>query len=174
MQSARLRALNPGADQLPVRHGDIAPDLLFEAGLYNPESKSLDVRRWLREEAYGDSHEHDHEHHDVNRHDERIRAFCMTIDEPLAWNSVVTWLELLANYRGEDMLRVKGILNVEESEAPIVVHGVQHLFHPPVQLDSWPSEDRRSRVVFITRDMDAGTVESMLSALSDSRNVKVV
>ncbi len=173
---ARLRALNPGADQLQVRHGDIAPGLLFEAGLYNPESKSLDVRRWLREEAYGDSHDHDHEHehHDVNRHDERIHAFCMTIDEPLAWNSVVTWLELLANYRGEDMLRVKGILNVAESEAPIVVHGVQHLFHPPVQLDSWPSEDRRSRVVFITRDMDADTVESMLSALSDARNVKVV
>ena len=94
--------------------------------------------------------------------------------DPLPWNSVATWLELLANYRGEDMLRVKGILNVEESDKPIVLHGVQHLFHPPVQLDAWPSEDRRSRVVFITRDMDEDTVQGMLDALSDARNVKVV
>ncbi len=182
----RLRGLNPGASQLPVSFGDISPELLFEAGLYNPESKTLDVARWLREEAYGDDdhhghdhghdhhHDHDHDHQDVNRHDERIRAFCMTIDAPLPWNNVATWLELLANYRGEDMLRVKGILNVEESERPIVVHGVQHLFHPPVQLDAWPSEDRRSRVVFITRDMDEETVRGMLDALADARNVKVV
>ncbi len=176
----RLRGLNPGAEQLPVSFGDIAPGMLFEAGLYNPASKTLDVARWLREEAYreddehGYDHEHDHDHRDVNRHDERIRAFCMTIDDPLPWNSVATWLELLANYRGEDMLRVKGILNVEESDKPIVLHGVQHLFHPPVQLDAWPSEDRRSRVVFITRDMDEDTVQGMLDALSDARNVKVV
>ena len=176
----RLRGLNPGAEQLPVSFGDIAPGMLFEAGLYNPASKTLDVARWLREEAYreddehGHDHEHDHDHRDVNRHDERIRAFCMTIDDPLPWNSVATWLELLANYRGEDMLRVKGILNVEESDKPIVLHGVQHLFHPPVQLDAWPSEDRRSRVVFITRDMDEDTVQGMLDALSDARNVKVV
>ncbi len=176
----RLRSLNPGAEQLPVSFGDIAPGMLFEAGLYNPASKTLDVARWLREEAYreddehGHDHEHDHDHRDVNRHDERIRAFCMTIDDPLPWNSVATWLELLANYRGEDMLRVKGILNVEESDKPIVLHGVQHLFHPPVQLDAWPSEDRRSRVVFITRDMDEDTVQGMLDALSDARNVKVV
>ena len=183
--SNRLKDLNPGARISYAEHGEIDPEVLFEAGLYNPESKSLDVQRWLKDEAYaaGDgpehdpdhAHAHDHGHeHDVNRHDERIRAFCMTIEKPLPWNSVATWLELLATYRGEDMLRVKGILNVEESEKPVVIHGVQHLFHPPVQLDAWPSEDRQSRIVFITRDMSRETVEGMLEALGDARNVKVV
>ena len=175
--SNRLKDLNPGAGISYAEHGEIDPEVLFEAGLYNPESKSLDVQRWLKDEAYAanDADEHDHGHeHDVNRHDERIRAFCMTIEKPLPWNSVATWLELLATYRGEDMLRVKGILNVEESEKPVVIHGVQHLFHPPVQLDAWPSEDRQSRIVFITRDMSRETVEGMLEALGDARNVKVV
>src|SRR5690606_11394535 len=126
---------------------EIEPAALFGAGLYQPESKTLDVQRWLNEEAYaaaqGDGHGrgHDHHHHegghghdhaalDVNRHDDSIRAFCLYIDEPLPWNLAVTWLEMLANYRGQDMLRVKGLLNVVESDTPIVIHGVQHLFHP--------------------------------------------
>ena len=98
----------------------------------------------------------------------------MSFEEPLAWNSIAGWLELLATYRGEDLLRVKGILNVAESEKPVVIHGVQHLFHPPVQLPEWPSEDRRTRIVFITRDMSRETVASMLEALGEARSVKVV
>jgi len=190
--SARLKELNPGAEIGSAAFGEIDPKVLFEAGLYNPETKTLDVQRWLKEEAYAEPHGHEHGHHqhddghghvhgregqdphDVNRHDHRIRAFCMTLDEPLAWNNVATWLELLATYRGEDMLRVKGILNVQESDKPVVIHGVQHLFHPPVQLEAWPSEDRRTRVVFITRDMDEATVKGMLDALADAGSVKVV
>jgi G3E family GTPase len=199
--TGRLKALNPGAAVTSAAFGEIDPKILFEAGLYNPETKTLDVQRWLKEEAYAGAHDHDHGHghdhehrhehghhghdhghghegqdpHDVNRHDARIRAFCMTLDEPLPWNNVATWLELLATYRGEDMLRVKGILNVKESaDKPVVIHGVQHLFHPPVQLDRWPSEDRRTRIVFITRDMEEATVREMLDALADAGSVKVV
>lgn len=188
---ARIRALNPAAPQFRAAHGEIDPAVLFNAGLYNPESKTLDVQRWLKEEAYAeqgaghdhdDDHDHDHDHaheqgddhahgpdhaHDVNRHDASIRAFCVHLDEPLPWQTVATWLELLATYRGDDLLRVKGVLNVEESETPVVVHGVQHMFHPPVQLDAWPDEDRRSRIVFITRNLDAATVDGMLSALTE-------
>ena len=143
---ARLKALNPAAPQFRAAHGEIDPAVLFNAGLYDPESKTLDVQRWLKEEAYAQaagSHGHDHDHahdqghdhaHDVNRHDESIRAFCVYLDEPLPWQTVATWLELLATYRGDDLLRVKGVLNVEESETPVVVHGVQHMFHPPVPL----------------------------------------
>lgn len=177
---ARLRALNPAAPILRAVMGEIEPAALFDAGLYNPESKSLDVQRWLKEEAYETAHEHEHDHdhgghahghghgehtHDVNRHDDRIRAFCLRLERPLPWDTVATWLELLANYRGQDLLRLKAILNVEESDKPVVVHGVQHLFHPPVTLDAWPDEDRASRLVFIVRDMTPDTVKSMLSAL---------
>lgn len=171
----RLAALNPSAPLLDAAAGEARPARLFDAGLYNPETKSLDVRRWLREETYADdsggSHDHDHDHghgaheHDVNRHDDQIRAFCVRLDEPLAWRSLATWLEMLTAYRGPDLLRVKGILHVLESETPVAIHGVQHIFHPPVQLDAWPDDERGSRIVFITRGMEPGTVEEMLRAL---------
>jgi len=175
--SRRLRDLNPAAPLHTAAHGEIEPSLLFNAGLYDPETKTQDVQRWLREEAYADDdvhshHDHGHDHdghghqHDVNRHDDSITAFCMYIDDPLPWSDVATWLELMTTYRGDDLLRVKGLLNVAESDKPVVVHGVQHMFHPPVQLPEWPSEDRRSRLVFITRDLDRSVVESMLTALT--------
>jgi G3E family GTPase len=169
----RLNALNPAAPIFPASHGEIDPGVLFDVGLYNAETKSMDVQRWLREEAYADAdadadhgHDHGHHHHDANRHDDQISAFCVYIDDPLPWQQVATWLELLTTYRGDDLLRIKGLLNVEESETPIAVHGVQHMFHPPVQLDRWPDDDRRSRIVFITRDLSRKTVEDMLKALN--------
>ena len=88
----------------------------------------------------------------------------MTIDEPLAWDAFATWIETLITLRGPDLLRIKGILNVRESDAPVVVHGVQHVFHPPVRLEAWPSDDHRSRIVFITRDVSRETIEAMYEA----------
>jgi G3E family GTPase len=172
--TARLKELNPAAPLFTASHGEIDPELLFNVGLYDAESKTMDVQRWLREEAYAEAEDgHDHHHHnDKNRHDDHISAFCVYIDEPLPWQQVATWLELLTTYRGDDLLRIKGLLNVEESETPIAVHGVQHMFHPPVQLPAWPDDDRRSRIVFITRDMTRDVVESMLTALND-RSVTV-
>ncbi|MCW5729191.1 MAG: GTP-binding protein [Alphaproteobacteria bacterium] len=180
---ARLRALNPGAPVRPVTHGEVEPEELFNVGLYDPSRKSLDVQGWLRAEAYeggGHDHGHDHHHHDhehdhdhehehgrqdVNRHDARISSFCLTIDRPVEWSQLAYWLDLLASYRGDDLLRVKGILNVAGSDRPVVVHGVQHLFHPPVQLEAWPDADRRSRIVFITRDIPRATIEQTLNAM---------
>ena len=179
----RLQKLNPAAPLFPISFGEIEPARLFDAGLYDAKTKSVDVERWLKEEAYAEAHGHGHAHHDhghahghdhqhdsrhgldVNRHDDKIRAFCVTHDEPLAWETVSLWLELMTAYRGPDLLRIKGILNVSEAEGPVVVHGVQHVFHPPVVLEQWPSEDRRSRLVFITRDLDRGVVEEMLATL---------
>ncbi|MFP6747445.1 MAG: GTP-binding protein [Alphaproteobacteria bacterium] len=162
-----LRGLNPAAGIHRVANGDIDPDLLFNAGLYDPETKTLDVRRWLRAEAYGEDQGPGHDHgHDVNRHDDQIQAYCVYLDERLPWEQVASWLELLTTYRGDDILRIKGMLNVKESETPVVVHGVQHIFHPPVQLDAWPDDDRRSRIVFITRDLSRSVVENMLAALT--------
>ena len=86
----------------------------------------------------------------------------LTFDQPLKWEPFALAIEVLLSMRGENLLRVKGILNIEESETPLVIHGVQHLFHPPVTLPEWPDEDRRSRVVFITRDLSKQAVESLL------------
>lgn len=171
---ARLRTLNPAAPILPVLQGVIEPDRLFEAGLYNPATKSLDVQRWLNAEAYGDrhahhGHQHAHHHghgHNVNRHDDHIRATCLTFDEPLRTEAFERWIDILTSLKGQDILRVKGIVHLADHPRPIVVHGVQHLFHPPVELDDWPSEDRRTRLVFITRDITADQLRGTLSLMT--------
>jgi G3E family GTPase len=175
--SARLRALNPGAPLLVAPHGEIAPAELLDCGLYDATRKHPDVRRWLDAEAFaGQDHQHGHghghghhHHHDVSRHDARIHSFCLTFDEPLPWDGISTWLEVLTMTRGESVLRIKGILNLEGQDRPIAIHGVQHLFHPPVKLAAWPEgDDRRSRLVFILRDLDRATVEKGLRAFAES------
>ncbi len=171
----RLHRLNPAAPILRAVEGAIDPSGLFDAGLYNPATKSLDVQRWLHEEAYADRHhhghdhreDHDHRHHeplDRNRHDERIRAFCLRFERPLDWAKFVDWIEMLISLHGANLLRVKGILNVAGSEGPVAIHGVQHLFHPPVELGSWPGADRASRLVFITRDIEEASLAKGLAA----------
>ncbi|MBK1658049.1 CobW family GTP-binding protein [Paracraurococcus ruber] len=168
----RLRALNPGAPLLNALHGDIEPEALLDCGLYDATRKHPEVRRWLDAEAWqaqGHGHDHHHHHHDANRHDARIHSFCLTFDEPLPWDGLATWLEVLSMTRGESVLRIKGILNLVGEDRPVAIHGVQHLFHPPVKLAAWPEgDDRRSRLVFILRDLDRGTVEKGLRAFAGS------
>ncbi|MGF1594524.1 MAG: CobW family GTP-binding protein [Kiloniellaceae bacterium] len=172
---ARLRALNPAAPIYPVTQGEIDPALLFNAGLYDPATKTADVQAWLKAEAYGQAHEHGHEHehghghhhHDVNRHDDSIRAFCLTYEKPLDWDRFNSWVEMLITLYGSDILRIKGILNVGGVEQPIVIHGVQHVFHPPARLAAWPDGDRRSRLVFIVRDLKPEMFEHTLKAFNE-------
>lgn len=171
----RLRRLNPAATLITASFGEVDPASLFDAGLYNPETKTADVQRWLREEAYaaeagghqhdGHHHAHDHHHHDdVNRHDDRIRAFCIRYEKPIVWDAFVEWVDALVSVHGANVLRMKGILNVEEAEGPVAVHGVQHVFHPPAVLDAWPDGERVSKLVLITRDIGQKPLEEMLNA----------
>ncbi len=165
---ARLRALNPGAPLLRAAHGAVDAGVLFGLGLFDPQTKTVEVQRWLQDEAIaahdGDEHEH-HGHHDVNRHDERIAAFCITRERPISWAALSGWLDALASMRGDDLLRVKAIVALaDRPEQPVVLHGVQHLFHPPVLLPQWPSADRRTRIVFITRDLPREMIEASLAA----------
>lgn len=163
----RLRALNPGAPLLDALHGEVEPEALLDCGLYDATRKHPDVTRWLDAEAW-QAHGH-HHHHDPNRHDARIHSFCLTFDAPLPWDGLATWLEVLTMTRGESVLRIKGILNLEGEARPVAIHGVQHLFHPPVKLACWPEgDDRRSRLVFILRDLDRATVEKGLLAFAES------
>ncbi len=172
---ARIAAANPAAPRITVVDGDVDPGLLFNAGLYDPETKTADVAGWLRDEAYGDDHHHEHEHHhhdhghDVNRHDDQISSFCVTYDEPLRLDALEQWFDTIMMLKGPDLLRIKGIVNVAEMDKPVVIHGVQHVFHPPAVLDAWPSEDRRTRIVFITRDVERKAIEDTLTWFSDER-----
>lgn len=195
----RLRTLNPGARQLQPQVGQIAAAELLDAGLFKPGEKVPDVARWLNEEAFAEKarHEHDHHHghhhhghhhhghehhghdhhghgheHDVNRHDDHIRAFCFTFDEPIDPVLFDEWLSLLVGFKGPNILRIKGILNLKGEALPTVIHGVQHIFHPTATLPQWPSEDRRSRIVFITRDVERATIERSFDAFMQAQAIE--
>ena len=169
----RLTTINPAAPIIECEHGEIDPLKLFDAGLYNPLTKTADVARWLKEEAYMDTeghipkHDHDHHHHshDVNRHDDHIKSFSIYFDEPLKWGKIAGSLDMLAQTHGANILRIKGLINVEEiDEQPVVVHAVQHMFHPPAKIDAWPTSDHRSRLVFIVKDIDRDIIEGALNS----------
>jgi G3E family GTPase len=156
----RLRGLNPAAPVIQALNGAVDPAGLFDIGLYNPATKSLDVQRWLNEEAFEDHH-HDHGA-DLSRHDDHINSFVFTLDHPIAESALTKWLEMLVAFQGPDLLRVKGIVNVAGHAEPLVIQGVQHIFHPPVPLDAWPSDDRRTRIVFITRGLEEAVLRKTL------------
>lgn len=166
-----MRRLNPGAVILDRNDPQFDLKHLFDTSLYDPATKGFEVQRWLNAEAYMDgehSHQHHHGHHhhghehdyDVNRHGENIRAFSLILDEPIDIMAFTVALELLIANQGADLLRVKGIVNLtEKPEKPVVIHGVQHILHEPIWLDAWPSADRRSKIVFITRNIAKETIE---------------
>lgn len=181
---ARLREINPAAPVIYASHGKVSPSALLNAGLFNAETKHPDVARWLREEAYhdhdhghgqghhndhdhdhGHDHGHGHHHHDPNRHDDRIRAYSLTFEQPVEWEAFVSAMEMLIAHRGADLLRMKGLLNLADEDRPVVVHGVQHVFHPPASLAAWPDGDHRSKLVFITRDIPRSLLERLFSEI---------
>ena len=132
-------------------------------GLYDPERKIPDVKKWLAAESYaGDHHHH---HHDVNRHDDHIGSFVLTADEAIPAGTLDMFLELLRATHGAKLLRLKGIVKLAEMpDTPVVVHGVQHIFHPTARLERWPDDDHRTRLVFITRDLPERTVRELFEA----------
>lgn len=182
---ARLRALNAAAPIQRIIAGQCEPATLFGAGAYDPNSKGKDVIAWLAAERYEQKHHghghgdhghdhqhghgsgHDHHHHDVNRHDDHIRSICLTIDQPLPEDVVVNWVGVLTMFSGPELLRLKAILNVSGEDRPVVLHAVQHVLHPAYLLDEWPGKDRRSRIVFIVRDMTGDTLAGMIKMLTD-------
>jgi G3E family GTPase len=169
---ARLAALAPAAKI--VEAAQAQADNLLDAGLFGLEGKIPDVARWLNAEslttAPSQNHaHHDHAHHghahDPNRHDARIRAFCLTSDKLLPASSFDVFLDMLRQVHGPHMLRVKGIIGLtDDPDRPVVIHGVQHVFHPPVRLERWPDADRRARIVFILRDLAPDHVRGLWDA----------
>jgi G3E family GTPase len=151
-----LATLNPGAPTLRVVRGQIEVAQLFA-------STSSDARRTPEIDAWlGDASAHGHVHHDAE-----IRAFTVVRAAPIRAVALTLFLEALAEHCGADLMRLKGIVNIAESpERPAVIHGVQHVFHAPAWLDGWPSADRTSRMVFITRRISRRWVEVLLDAVN--------
>ncbi|HEU5019460.1 MAG TPA: GTP-binding protein [Pseudolabrys sp.] len=170
---AAVLALNAGARLHRSAGNDVFRFAdLAAADVYDPAAKSSDVAAWLNAEAYrygaDEGHGHRH-HHDVNRHDADIGSFCLSYAEPLHWEHVANWLDALVMAHGDQLLRVKGILSIAGRDKPIVVQAVQHLFHPPQELDEWPGGERRSQIVFITRALPREFVVEVLETIRQKR-----
>ncbi len=161
--TARLKALNMAADVVVAQFGALDVEALLSADLYDPSRKGKEVARWLAEEERAELADHEHDGHlDRNRHGSRIHSFCLIYDKPLDWTVFGIWLTMLLHTHGQDVLRVKGILNVAGVDTPVVINGVQHIVHSPFHLAAWPDDDRRSRIVFIVRDLaQARILESL-------------
>lgn len=186
-----ITALNPRATVSDVdTPGLVGPGLLAN-GLYDPGSKIADVGRWLREEAHdhghkhhhdhghheyehGHHHDHDHQHtHDVTRHDATIRSFSIVHNRAIDPMALDMFIDLLRSAHGEKLLRMKGIVQLSSNpDRPVVLHGVQSVFHPPERLAAWPdTSDRRTRLVLITKDLPEAFVRDLFDAFTGTPKI---
>lgn len=185
--TARVRALNPRAPLIDGDSDEAGRSALFACGLYDPSSKIADVGRWLQDEVHHDDrhhhdhhdhgdhhhdhdhdHEHHHHHHDGNRHGGDIRSFSIVHDRPIEPMALDMFIDLLRSAHGEKLLRMKAIVAVaDRPDRPLVLHGVQNVFHAPERLDAWPDpNDRRTRMVLITKGLTEDFVRDLFDAFT--------
>ncbi|MDR1518879.1 MAG: GTP-binding protein [Planctomycetota bacterium] len=160
----KLTALNPMAMLLESRDGASLWPVLFDIDPFNPETKSEEVRNWLRRlpeiENRGHDYDHDHGHeygdgHRRAHHGKAITTFSVRTEKPLDWTAFAVWLSALVHRHGKNILRIKGLLNVPGARGPVVLNTVQKYITPPTHLDEWPDDDRSSRIVFIAQNLPA-------------------
>lgn len=151
----QLQALNPQAQQLIAVRGVLDPAALSGLSLPRARIDEATLARWL-----GPVDLPTHAEHATG-----ISTFCVWFDAPFSWASLAAIIQVLTTLRGPDLLRVKGLVHVVDAPGPVVVQGAQHLFHEPATLEAWPSDDHRSRLVFITRGLERHTIESLFQAI---------
>jgi G3E family GTPase len=144
------------AENLKVRLQQLNP----RAGIEVAVSGALDPRRVV-EPAAGERSGFVAE----AAHSDGVSSFVIQQDQPIEWLNFARSMETLIALRGADLLRVKGILNVAGCKGPVVVQYVQHLAHPPVELEVWPDQNRASRIVFITRNIAERDVKALFGAV---------
>ena len=179
----RLAALNPRAPVIAASEQQALSASLLSCGLYDPATKSADVRRWLGEEATHAHHDHDHDHghdhhhhhhdhdgsgdHGHHRHDARIRSLSLRHPGTLPYSAIETFLDILLSTQGDNLLRLKGIVELaEDPSRPLVVHAVQRMLHPPARLPAWPDAERGTRLVVIAIDVSEDYVRRLFAAVA--------
>ena len=162
----RIRTINPKVTIIKSNMNSVPVEKLLGLNDYNPQNKDWNVREWLEiEKNKSSKHLHHHHDHDVNRHGDDIETFAMVTSQPVSMTSVNFFLELLMSQMGENILRIKGILNIKGQECPAVIHGVQHIFHPLEWLEKWPSQNKQSRLVFITKKINKDTIDDLFKII---------
>ena len=162
---AELALVNPSAPCLALDAVQLDARHLLGADAFDMASKSGEVAHWLqatRQRKYLSLGSTGAQGANANVHRD-IVAFALDLPEAVDWTVFSVWLSLLLHAHGAQILRVKGLLNVEGADAPVVVHGVQQLVHPPSHLERWPTDDHTSRLVFIVRGLEPQRIQESLT-----------
>jgi G3E family GTPase len=168
LKNALLR-INPAARVFDVNASEFDANSLLISGVADPETKLAEVRHWLKSTS---DHAHCHKENHGNgkhihlggNHSVDIQSFSLRVEEEIDWTAFGIWLTLLLHRHGTKILRVKGLLRVSDASGPIVLHGVQHVIHPPVHLDEWPDDDHASRIVFVVQGIAPALLHRSLMA----------
>ncbi|MGI9421208.1 MAG: GTP-binding protein [Geminicoccaceae bacterium] len=176
-----LKALNPPAPVHRARHGDIGPARLVDSGLFDPVDGSIDIDRWLCEAAFGfeasrrgvDAPNLGEVQSTLGR--SAVRHFAVMIDQPLDGAVLSVFLKLLMADSGADLLRLKGIVATEDHpDRPALIDGREHLLQPLLWLETWPTADRRGRLVFVTGNMSEDWIRTLLATLRDQLKLQAM
>lgn len=154
--------LNPMAQVSCSTGAEVDAASLFARDLRNPSARAEELLRALNAAERLAAPAPHHHHAGRGGHAADASSFVLRFEAPMDWVAFGVWLTALLHTHGERILRVKGVLHVAESDTPVAIHGVQHVVHPPMHLGAWPSDERTSRIVFITRGLDAAPIRASL------------
>jgi G3E family GTPase len=157
----RLRSLNISAQILDSGEIDGTLHQLLTDDIYDAAGKFREAGQWTAEEV---------DEHSAHAHTSEVQSFAAVFDRPLDWTAFGVWASMLLHRHGGDVLRLKGLLNVEGVPTPVLINGVQHIVHPPSHLEQWPDADRRSRLIFIVRGLQRARIERSLAVFNDLVN----
>jgi len=170
----RIRQLNSQSPIEFIRQGEVDPKRLIDLGLSSSRA-SLKTLQFLGEVLTDDAVSADGAGRYLGQrsaaHNAAVKTLSLRFTEPFEWLSFSSALELLTTLRGPDLLRMKGIVNVDGD--PVVVQGVQHIIETPVKMDRWPSEDKDSRLVFIVRNMELEVIRNLFQAVGAIKSAPV-
>lgn len=164
---AAVSRLNAGVGIALATNGTVRAEQVLGLGHFDPAIKAQDVSRWMRAEAGM-----------IDRppgqitHGQAIRSVSWVVEEPLTADKFDFWMDILMAKRGEDLLRLKALVHLTDMPCPFVVHGVQHIFHPPVMLRDWEGADRRTKFVLILRDFTDRELRELFEALGNLSTVE--
>jgi G3E family GTPase len=153
----KISRLNPWAS---VIHSDLLVDdlsALFPMTPVTPPSDSKYLGRFSQNSTTNATTVHDD-----------VRVFCLVLERPLDWTAFGVWMTMLLHAHGQKILRIKGLLDIDGRDGPVAFHCAQHLVHPPQHFEQWPSSDRRSKLVFVMRDLDPLLVARSLKLVDEA------
>jgi G3E family GTPase len=159
---AKLSEINPNATQQFVLHGEIDPMQIIDVGLFDFASKQANPQRWLRAPASGFGAGRKGTLPKAPAHDD-VNTFTVYLPKPMAWADFKAVILKLCQTHGEKLLRMKGILHVEDAPAPLAIHAVHFTPYPPTLLEGWDEEEPISRIVIIGKGIDENAVRDMLT-----------